>query len=113
MASSFAGREERLIGALVPPWMARPRPSAPPMPLLPRRQPSELAVPVLGVARLDRSGRLSVRPLLRRLGWRPGDRLATKLLVPQRRWTAPQPTTSLCGSGLPPVLHTEEGAAIC
>ena len=80
MVSSFAVREERLIGALVPAWMARPRPVPPQMPLLPRREFSELAVPVLGMARLDRSGRLSVRPLLRRLGWRPGDRVSIDVL---------------------------------
>jgi hypothetical protein len=46
------------------------------MPVLPaRRLPTGPDTPVLDVARLDRSGRVSARPLLAALGWRPGHRV--------------------------------------
>ncbi|MFG1954994.1 hypothetical protein [Micromonospora sp. NPDC048830] len=70
---------EQLIGALVPPKTVRPVVGAPvPLPVLP-----QLSLPadpdadglMLGMARLDRSGRLSARELLGVLGWRPGSRV--------------------------------------
>jgi len=33
-----------------------------------------------GMARMDRSGRLSVRPMLTHLGWRPGDRVTVDVV---------------------------------
>ena len=69
--------EEQLIGALIP--AARPVPVTDPPPLpalaalrLPAAPWSEL---VLDLARVDRSGRLSSRGLLRALGWSSGHRL--------------------------------------
>jgi len=77
-ASPCAGGE-RLIGALVPAAITRrPHPVPGPLPVLPR-----LSLPmdtgpdglILGMARLDRSGRLSARDVLRALAWRPGHRV--------------------------------------
>ncbi|GAA5199565.1 hypothetical protein GCM10023322_75450 [Rugosimonospora acidiphila] len=71
--------EEQLIGALIPPKIANRADRVPaPMPVLPRlslpsdQNPDGL---VLGMARLDRSGRLSARDLLGALGWQPGHRI--------------------------------------
>lgn len=50
------------------------------MPVVPGSVRSASEASVLGVARLDRSGRLSVRPLLARLGWRPGDRVSIDIV---------------------------------
>ncbi|MGH3712477.1 MAG: hypothetical protein ACRDT4_03310 [Micromonosporaceae bacterium] len=70
---------EQLVGVLVPPKITtRSDLAAGPLPMLPR-----LSLPtgsdsdglVLGMARLDRSGRLSARDLLGVLGWRPGHRV--------------------------------------
>lgn len=70
---------EQLIGALVPPRITRPAGRVPaPLPVLPRLSLPTDAGPdglVLGMARLDRSGRLSARELLGVLGWRPGHRV--------------------------------------
>jgi hypothetical protein len=67
---------EQLIGALVPSPISRRRPSPAPLPLLPARHLlAGSDAPVLDMARLDRSGRLSARALLRTLGWRPGRRV--------------------------------------
>ncbi|MEH1128203.1 hypothetical protein [Micromonospora sp. CPCC 206061] len=70
---------ERLIGALVPLKVTRPTGRAPaPLPALPRLSLPTDTDPdglVLGMARLDRSGRLSARELLGVLGWRPGHRV--------------------------------------
>jgi bifunctional DNA-binding transcriptional regulator/antitoxin component of YhaV-PrlF toxin-antitoxin module len=64
---------EQLISALVPAPIPRPRPSPTRLPVLPaRRLPTGPDALVLDMARLDRSGRLSARALLRALGWRPG-----------------------------------------
>ncbi len=71
--------EEQLINALIPPKIAkRAGPAPAPLPVLPKpslpsnRDPDAL---VLGMARLDRSGRLSARDLLGVLGWQPGHRV--------------------------------------
>jgi bifunctional DNA-binding transcriptional regulator/antitoxin component of YhaV-PrlF toxin-antitoxin module len=80
MDATVAARQERLIGALVPVSVPRPRPSPPPMPVVPRHAASEPTTLVVDMARLDRSGRLSARPLLRRLGWRPGDSVSVDVV---------------------------------
>jgi hypothetical protein len=68
--------EERLIGMVVPWPLPRPAPSPAVLPVLPARHlPSEPDDVLLDVARLDRSGRLSARILLRALAWTPGHRL--------------------------------------
>jgi hypothetical protein len=73
--------EERLIGALVPRPLPRPSPPPAVLPVLPaRRVPTESDPPLLEVARLDRSRRLSARGLLRGLGWRAGLRLDVDVL---------------------------------
>jgi len=60
---------ERLIGVLIPPTIPRRPPPPQPMTALPaRRHPSELGQILLDVARLDPSGRLSTRALVRALG---------------------------------------------
>jgi hypothetical protein len=55
---------------------------AAPLPVLPiRRVPVDpQALPVLDLARLDRSGRLSARAVLRGLGWRAGHRVAVDVV---------------------------------
>lgn len=65
---------EQLIGALVPGPLPRPAPAAAPMPILPvRRWPTDPAVlPLLDIAWVDRSGRVSARALLRRMRWTAG-----------------------------------------
>jgi hypothetical protein len=78
--SHDAGREQ-VIGALLPPA----RPSADleraAVPALPHHSPAGVAAVdggALDVARLDRSGRVSARRLLRLLGWRPGHRISIR-----------------------------------
>jgi hypothetical protein len=72
-------RDEQLITALVPARPAGGRPPAPaPLPMLPAlglpagTQPDDLLVET---ARLDASGRLTAKALLRGLGWGPGHRV--------------------------------------
>jgi hypothetical protein len=70
--------DERLVGALILPAVARQPAPAAPVPMLPvlalpaEAGPGDL---LLDVARVDRSGRVSARALLRALGWRCGHRL--------------------------------------
>lgn len=69
---------ERLIGALVPTALTRSRPHPAPMPALPARHLPDGMSPddlLLGMARPDRSGRVTERHLLRALRWGPGHRL--------------------------------------
>ncbi|GAA1511096.1 hypothetical protein GCM10009827_026610 [Dactylosporangium maewongense] len=67
-----------MIAALIPAPLPRPRPQPPPLPSLPdpRTSPTQ-ALPALDIARLDRSGRVSARLLLERLGWGPCQQLRT------------------------------------
>jgi hypothetical protein len=68
--------EERLIGALVPRPLPRASPPPAVVPVLPARHlPADSDGVLLDVVRLDRSGRLSARSLLRGLGWRTGHRV--------------------------------------
>jgi hypothetical protein len=74
------GIHEQLIAALLPDVTApRPTPRPAPMPSLPAHSspglPASEAL-LLGVARLDRSGRVHERSLFRALGWEPGLELA-------------------------------------
>lgn len=74
------GDAEQLISALIPPATRRRPPTGPLMrpPPLPARQLPAGENPQtfrLDMARPDTSGRLSVRYLLRILGWSPGDRV--------------------------------------
>ncbi|WP_326557214.1 hypothetical protein [Micromonospora sp. NBC_01796] len=70
---------ERLIGVLIPtPLPDRPRPGPAPLPVLPA--PRSLATAaadevVIGVARPDRSGRVTERGLLDALRWPAGHRI--------------------------------------
>jgi hypothetical protein len=70
--------DERLVGALILPTVARRPASGAPLPMLPAPAlpsstgPADL---LLDVARVDRSGRVSARALLGALGWRCGRRL--------------------------------------
>lgn len=70
---------EQLIGALIPaPILGRPRPRSAPMPALPTPRPPAHLSPdevLIGVARPDRSGRVTERGLLRALRWDPGHRI--------------------------------------
>ncbi|WP_141995489.1 AbrB/MazE/SpoVT family DNA-binding domain-containing protein [Amycolatopsis cihanbeyliensis] len=69
---------DRLVTALVPPVQARATTSAPPPT---PTNPPPLATLVrrdtlqYGMGRIDASGRVSDKSLLRALGWRPGQRL--------------------------------------
>jgi hypothetical protein len=68
---------EQLIDSLVLGPLPREAPTAAPLPALPSRRPpaDPQALPVLDMARLDRSGRLSARAMLKLLGWGPGHRV--------------------------------------
>src|SRR5262249_5470848 len=72
------GREQR-IGALIPaPLPDRPRPRPAPMPALPSPRPPMHLSPdevLIGIARPDRSGRVTARCLPGALGWPPGHRV--------------------------------------
>lgn len=74
------GTHEQLIAALLPDVTTpRPTPRPAPMPSLPVPGPPHLPAPdtlLLGIARLDRSGRVHERTLFRALGWEPGRELA-------------------------------------
>jgi bifunctional DNA-binding transcriptional regulator/antitoxin component of YhaV-PrlF toxin-antitoxin module len=72
-----SGREQ-LIRALVPTPIIGPQPAPSPMALLPTSAaPTDVdpATVVLATARLDPSGRVTVRSPLKALGWRPGRRI--------------------------------------
>lgn len=68
---------ERLIAALVPDMLERRPPPArlPPLPALGLPVPAGPDL-LVGTARIDRSGRVHERAVLRALGWEPGRRLA-------------------------------------
>lgn len=71
------GREQ-LIGALVPIPIIRQRPAPAPMALLPASAaPTDVdqATVVLATARVDGSGRVTVRNVLKALNWAPGRRV--------------------------------------
>lgn len=67
---------EQVITALLPDVDARrPAPQPVPLPSLPAPQPPATDDPdslLIGLARVDRSGRIHARALLRALGWEPG-----------------------------------------
>ncbi|GLZ28063.1 hypothetical protein Lesp02_02530 [Lentzea sp. NBRC 105346] len=66
-----------MIAALIP-TTAEPRPPAAPMPTLPALRLPTLTDPgtlLIGTARIDRTGRVHERAVLRALGWEPGRRL--------------------------------------
>jgi hypothetical protein len=72
-------RDEQLITALVPARLTSGRPPSPaPLPMMPApglpagTAPADL---LIDTARLDASGRLTARALLRALGWTPGHRV--------------------------------------
>jgi hypothetical protein len=71
--------QERLIGALIPDALGSRADSVPaPMPVLPALRRLDHVVPVsllVSTCRMDRSGRIHERLLLRELGWEPGDRV--------------------------------------
>jgi hypothetical protein len=71
--------QERLIGALIPDALGSHADSVPaPMPVLPAFSRLHHVAPVsllVSTCRMDRSGRIHERPLLRELGWEPGDRV--------------------------------------
>jgi hypothetical protein len=73
-----APRRERLLAAVIPVPLQRPIPRAPqplpelPAPRLPAIEPESL---VLGMARLDDSGRVHDRTTLTTLDWHPGQRV--------------------------------------
>jgi hypothetical protein len=77
--------QEQLIAALLPDVHAEPSPHSPaPLPTLPppptlltRAAADELLV---GLARINRSGRLHEQRLLHTLGWTPGQRLALDVI---------------------------------
>jgi hypothetical protein len=72
--------QEQLIAALLPDVHAEPPPLSPaplptlPTPVLPTGGSADGLL--VGMARIDRSGRLHERRLLRALGWVPGQQLA-------------------------------------
>jgi bifunctional DNA-binding transcriptional regulator/antitoxin component of YhaV-PrlF toxin-antitoxin module len=73
--------DERLIGIVVPRPLPRPVPPPAVLPVLPARHlPEDPDGVLLDVARLDRSGRLSARGLLRALGWTSGHRVAIDVI---------------------------------
>lgn len=71
---------ERLIDALVPAAIRVPRTPPVPLPVLPAPDihggDAGSALTLLEIARVDRSGRVAVRKLLRALRWRSGHRVA-------------------------------------
>lgn len=79
LSSRSSRVQERLIGALIPDALGpRDETAAVPLPVLPalshleRLNPAQLHV---STTRMDRSGRIHERILLRELGWEPGTRL--------------------------------------
>jgi hypothetical protein len=88
--------QEQLIGALLPDVHAEPPPHSPaPLPTLPTPTPPTSSVDglLVGMARIDRSGRLHERRLLHALGWMPGQQLALDvvhgLIIVQAASTGP------------------------
>ncbi|HEU5470900.1 MAG TPA: hypothetical protein VFV67_09635 [Actinophytocola sp.] len=80
MLSERPGRmRERLIAALIPDTVglaeAVPPTALPLLPALRRVEEAGPAALLVATARMDRSGRVGERLLLRALGWRPGTRL--------------------------------------
>jgi hypothetical protein len=71
--------QERLIGAIIPDALAPHAASVPaPMPVLPALRRLDDVAPVsllVSTCRMDRSGRLHERLLLRELGWELGDQV--------------------------------------
>jgi hypothetical protein len=73
-----ASRREQLLAAVIPVPLQRPIPRTPhllpelPAPRLPAAEPESL---VLGMARLDGSGRVHDRAILAALDWHPGRRI--------------------------------------
>jgi len=71
--------QERLIGALIPDALGPRTDSIPaPMPVLPALSRLDHVAPVsllVSTCRMDRSGRIHERLLLRELDWEPGDRV--------------------------------------
>ena len=71
--------QERLIGALIPDALGPRADGAPaPMPVLPALSRLDSVAPVsllVSTCRMDRSGRIHERLMLRELGWEPGDRV--------------------------------------
>jgi hypothetical protein len=82
MKRTVPASSEQLIRALVPAALPRPVPVTAPLPVLPARRPptDPQALPLLDLARLDRSGRLSARAVLKRLGWGPGHRVDVEVV---------------------------------
>jgi hypothetical protein len=71
--------QEQLIAALLPDVHVEPPPHSPaPLPTLPTPTLPTSSVDglLVGMSRIDRSGRLNERRLLRALGWMPGQQLA-------------------------------------
>jgi hypothetical protein len=71
--------QERLIGALIPDALGPRTDNIPaPMPILPALRQLDHVAPVsllVSTCRMDRSGRIHERLMLRELGWEPGDRV--------------------------------------
>jgi bifunctional DNA-binding transcriptional regulator/antitoxin component of YhaV-PrlF toxin-antitoxin module len=71
--------QERLIGALIPDALGpRGDSVSVPMPVLPALHRLDHVAPVsllVSTCRMDRSGRIHERLMLRELGWEPGDRV--------------------------------------
>jgi hypothetical protein len=106
--------QEQLIAALLPDVHAEPSPHSPaPLPTLPTPAlPTSTDVDglLVGMACIDRSGRLHERRLLRALGWAPGQRLAVDvvhgLIVVQPAQTGSPALDSRCALPLPaPARH--------
>jgi hypothetical protein len=88
--------QEQLIGALLPDVHAEPPPHSPaPLPTLPAPAPPTSSADdlLVGMARIDRSGRLHERRLLRALCWSPGQHLVLDvvhgLIIAQAAPTGP------------------------
>jgi hypothetical protein len=70
-----------LLTAIIPRPLPRPAPSKHPVTALPQpRLPAGLTSLLLGMARVDRSGRVCERRLLAALGWAPGQRVQVSVL---------------------------------
>ncbi|WP_280235965.1 hypothetical protein [Nocardia cyriacigeorgica] len=67
------------VPALVPGFLRQPPPVRPVLPALSPAPTDPACDGALAVAHLDRTGRFFARPLLRLLGWQPGDRITVGL----------------------------------